>query len=63
MFVFLVVANAQSKAFYYESISNPSKAPNFVIGFYPSSYTYDASLNDGKGSSTIKMAIINNAEY
>ncbi len=53
---------SKSELFYYESISNPSKTTNFVIGFYPSLYTYDATLNNNEGASTIKMAIINNSD-
>ena len=65
--LFLLVGNVfsqskKSELFYYESISNPSKTTNFVIGFYPSLYTYEAALNNNEGASTIKMAIINNAD-
>lgn len=54
-------AQDKKEPFYYESISNPSKTINFVIGFYPSLYSYDAALNNNEGASTVKMAIINNS--
>lgn len=60
-FMVAISTYAQEKKdlFYYESISNPSKTINFVIGFYPSFYSYDASINNNDGASTVKMAIIN----
>ncbi len=62
-FMVAISSYAQEKKdlFYYESISNPSKTVNFVIGFYPSFYSFDATINNNEGASTVKMAIINNS--
>lgn len=51
-------ANAQSDPFFYESISNPSKTINFLIGVY---YTKNEFItrDDGTGYTKISMALIN----
>jgi hypothetical protein len=51
-------AKAQSDPFFYESISNPSKTINFLIGFY---YTKNEFItrDDGTGYTKIRMAVIN----
>lgn len=59
---FLMAAPASLKAqtdpFYYESISNPSKTINFLIGFYHTKNEF-ITRDDGTGYTKIKMAIIN----
>ena len=51
-------AKAQSDPFFYESISNPSKTINFLIGFY---YTKNEFItrDDGTGYTKVRMAVIN----
>jgi hypothetical protein len=58
--VFLMPATtkAQSDYYYYESISNPSKTINFLIGVYVNQNEYK-TRDDGTGYTKIKMAIIN----
>jgi hypothetical protein len=53
-----LASKAQSDPFYYESISNPSKTINFLIGVY---YTKNEFItrDDGTGYTKIRMAVIN----
>lgn len=59
---FLIAApttvKAQTDPFFYESISNPSKTINFIIGLY---YTKNEFItrDDGTGYTKIRMALIN----
>lgn len=59
---FLVAAPATTKAqndpFWYESISNPSKTINFLIGFYHTKNEY-ITRDDGTGYTKVRMAVIN----
>jgi hypothetical protein len=59
---FLVAAPAETKAqsdpFWYESISNPSKTINFLIGFYHTKNEY-ITRDDGTGYTKVRMAVIN----
>jgi hypothetical protein len=60
--VFLMAApsslKAQTDPFYYESISNPSKTINFIIGFYHTKNEY-ITRDDGTGYTKVRMAVIN----
>jgi hypothetical protein len=68
LFVALVVAaflvaaptttKAQSDPFWYESISNPSKTINFLIGFYHTKNEF-ITRDDGTGYTKVRMAVIN----
>ncbi|MFN4285078.1 MAG: hypothetical protein ACK4E8_03850 [Lacibacter sp.] len=51
-------ARAQSDPFWYESISNPSKTINFLIGFYHTKNEY-ITRDDGTGYTKVRMAVIN----
>lgn len=60
---FLTLAPATSKAqssdyYYYESISNPSKTINFLIGVYVTKNEF-ITRDDGTGYTKIRMAVIN----
>ncbi len=54
--------SGKAEVFYYETISNPLKTTNFIIGIYPYMYSFDATLNNNEGASVIKMGIINHAD-
>ena len=60
--VFLMTATttvkAQSDPFYYESISNPSKTINFLVGVYYTKNEY-ITRDDGTGYTKMRIAIIN----
>lgn len=60
--VFLLAAPATVKAqndpFYYESISNPSKTINFIIGVYHTKNEF-ITRDDGTGYTKMRMAVIN----
>lgn len=52
-------SNAQkSDPFYYESISNPSKTINFLIGVYHTKNEF-ITRDDGTGYTKMRMAVIN----
>lgn len=53
-----VSVKAQSDYYYYESISNPSKTINFLIGVYVNKNEY-ITRDDGTGYTKIRMAVIN----
>ena len=53
-----VTAKAQSDYYYYESISNPSKTINFLIGVYVNKNEF-ITRDDGTGYTKIRMAVIN----
>lgn len=53
-----LASKAQTDPFYYESISNPSKTINFLIGFYHTKNEY-ITRDDGTGYTKVKMAVIN----
>jgi hypothetical protein len=59
---FMVAAPATTKAqsdpFWYESISNPSKTINFLIGFYHTKNEF-ITRDDGTGYTKVRMAVIN----
>ncbi|HTH29731.1 MAG TPA: hypothetical protein VL946_00220, partial [Lacibacter sp.] len=59
----LTLAPATSKAqssdyYYYESISNPSKTINFLIGVYVTKNEF-ITRDDGTGYTKMRMAVIN----
>lgn len=61
--VFILMAapgsvKAQSDYYYYESISNPSKTINFLIGVYVNKNEF-ITRDDGTGYTKIRMAVIN----
>ncbi len=51
-------AKAQTDYYYYESISNPSKTINFLIGLYVTKNEF-ITRDDGTGYTKIRMAVIN----
>ena len=64
MFLFCVLAITQlvkaEDPFYYESISNPGKTIDYVIGFYSSDYSI-SKASDDKEYVAYSAAIINNS--
>ena len=53
-----VTVKAQADYYYYESISNPSKTINFLIGVYVTKNEF-ITRDDGTGYTKIRMAVIN----
>ncbi|HEX4957987.1 MAG TPA: hypothetical protein VFV46_07395 [Lacibacter sp.] len=49
---------AQNDPFYYESISNPSKTINFLVGVYYTKNEY-ITRDDGTGYTKMRIAVIN----
>ncbi len=58
LFFALTIFSVASPPFYYSKIETPDKTVSFVIGFYPSKYSWHETPEAGKFS-TILGAIIN----
>ena len=58
LFFFLISFSIASPPFYYSKIETPDKSVSFVIGFYPSKYSWHETASAGKYS-VVLGAIIN----